>query len=45
MEPTYHSGDKLLVKKDDAVEKGEIDIFIINGEAYIKELGNQCLCT
>ena len=43
MEPTYHDGDKVFVEKCDSVEIGEIGIFIVNGEAYIKELGNRCL--
>ena len=43
MEPTYHDGDKVFVEKCDSVEIGEIGIFIVNGEAYIKELGNKCL--
>lgn len=43
MEPTFHSGDYVFVSKQDSVEKGEIGIFIINGEVFIKELGNRCL--
>ena len=43
MEPTYHGGDKVYVEKCDTVEEGEVGIFIVNGEAYIKELGNKCL--
>ncbi len=43
MEPTYHDGDKIFVCKQDAVDIGDIGIFIINGDAYIKELGNKCL--
>ena len=43
MEPTYHDGDKVFVEKCDSVEIGEVGIFIVNGEAYIKELGNKCL--
>ena len=39
----YHDGDKVFVEKCDSVEIGEIGIFIVNGEAYIKELGNRCL--
>jgi transcriptional regulator with XRE-family HTH domain len=43
MEPTYHNGDKVLVEKCDSVELGEVGIFVVNGEVYIKELGNRCL--
>ena len=43
MEPTYHSGDKVFVEKCDTVDEGDIGIFIVNGDAYIKELGNRCL--
>lgn len=43
MEPTYHDGDKVFVEKCDSVEIGEIGIFVVNGDAYIKELGNRCL--
>ena len=43
MEPTFHDGDKVFVVKQDAVSKGEIGIFIVNGDAFIKEQGNRCL--
>ena len=43
MEPTYHDGDKVFVEKCDTVEEGEVGIFVVNGDAYIKELGNRCL--
>lgn len=43
MEPTFHSGDKVFVEKCASLSIGEIGIFIVNGEALIKELGNQCL--
>ena len=43
MEPTYHDGDKVFVEKCDAIEVGEVGIFVVNGEVYIKELGNKCL--
>ena len=43
MEPTYHDGDKVFVEKCDAVDVGEVGIFVINGDVYIKELGNKCL--
>ena len=43
MEPTYHDGDKVFVEKCDAIEVGEVGIFVVNGDVYIKELGNKCL--
>lgn len=43
MEPTYHDEDTLLVKKQSTLNVGEIGIFMINGEAYVKELGNGVL--
>ena len=43
MEPTYHDGDKVFVEKCDSVEVGEVGIFVVNGDVYIKELGNKCL--
>ena len=43
MEPTYHDGDKVFVEKCDSVDIGEVGIFVVNGDAYIKELGNKCL--
>ena len=39
MEPTFHDGDKIFVCKQDAIDVSEIGIFIINGDAYVKELG------
>lgn len=43
MEPTYHNKDKLFVKEQPNVEIGEIGIFIINGNAYVKEFGGDRL--
>lgn len=37
MEPTYHDYDDLIVKKQPKVNVGEIGIFMINGEAFVKE--------
>lgn len=37
MEPTYHDEDTLLVKKQKEINIGEIGIFIVNGESYVKE--------
>lgn len=39
MEPTYHNGDKLFVKEQPSIEIGEIGIFVVDGNAYVKELG------
>ena len=43
MEPTYRDGDKVFVEKCDAVDIGEVGIFVVNGDVYIKELGSKCL--
>ena len=43
MEPTYHDGDKVFVEKCDSVDIGEVGIFVVNGDVYIKELGNKYL--
>lgn len=40
MEPDYHDGDKVLINRDIIVKKGEVGIFVKNGEAFIKELGD-----
>ena len=43
MEPTYHDGDTLLIKKQSEICVGEVGIFMINGEAFVKELGDGVL--
>ena len=43
MEPTYRDGDKVMIKKQRDIKISEIGAFMVNGEAYIKELGNKCL--
>lgn len=43
MEPTYHDGDTLLIKKQSEICVGETGIFMINGEAFVKELGDGVL--
>ena len=43
MEPEFHDGDKVFVEKCSAITEGEIGIFIVNGESFIKKLGNGCL--
>lgn len=39
MQPKFNDGDKVYVVNQQSVEIGEIGIFIINSEAYIKKLG------
>ena len=43
MEPTYNDGDTLLIKKQSEICTGETGIFMINGEAFVKELGDGVL--
>lgn len=45
MEPVYHDGDTLLVEMTDNVEIGEIGIFLVNGESFVKERGETELCS
>lgn len=40
MKPTYCDGDKVFVKRCNNVDKGNIGIFVVNGNVYIKEQGN-----
>ncbi|MEE0745084.1 MAG: XRE family transcriptional regulator [Anaerovoracaceae bacterium] len=40
MEPLYHDGDMLLIEPTVDMEIGEVGIFIVDGEAYVKKLGN-----
>lgn len=41
MEPVYHDGDTLLIEMTDNIQPGDIGIFLVNGESYIKKLGDQ----
>lgn len=43
MEPVYQDGDIVLVKQQDAVDVGEIGIFILEGAGYIKKYGGDRL--
>lgn len=43
MKPRFSDGDIVLVQTQPSVEIGEVGIFILNGEAYIKEYGGDCL--
>lgn len=43
MKPTYSDGDVLLIKKQPSVNVGEIGIFMIDGEAFVKEFAGDVL--
>ena len=43
MEPSYHNGSRVFVEHTEDIRIGEIGIFSVNGEVYIKELGDNCL--
>ena len=43
MEPRFHNEDILLVESTDAVEVGELGIFLLDGEAFFKVYGGDCL--
>jgi phage repressor protein C with HTH and peptisase S24 domain len=43
MEPKYRDGDVLLVEECDAVEFGELGIFILDGDGYFKKFGGDRL--
>lgn len=39
MEPTFLDGDMLLVEMTEEISRGEIGIFLVDGESYVKKLG------
>jgi phage repressor protein C with HTH and peptisase S24 domain len=39
MEPDYLNGDILLVQSTPTIEVGEVGVFTLNGDGYVKELG------
>ena len=43
MEPQFHDGDILLIEPTTDIELGEIGIFAINSEAFVKKLGHGVL--
>ncbi len=43
MEPRYHDRDLLLIERTDRVEEGEVGIFILDGEGYVKVWGGDRL--
>lgn len=43
MEPRFYSGDKLLILETRTLDVGDIGVFVLNGESYVKKLGNSKL--
>lgn len=43
MEPEFHNGDLVLVESQPTVDIGDIGIFIVNNEGYIKKFGGDRL--
>lgn len=39
MQPRFYEGDFLLVKKSPSILEGEIGIFIVNNESFVKKMG------
>lgn len=43
MEPMLFDGDYIAVKKQEAVDIGQIGVFCVDGKGYVKKLGENCL--
>ena len=43
MEPLYHDGDILIIDGSKAVSPGEIGVFTVGGEGFVKRLGDDSL--
>ena len=43
MEPRFYDGQVIFIKEQQAVEVGEIGIFSLNGDAYVKKLAKDSL--
>ena len=43
MEPLYYDGDILLVEPCKEINIGEIGIFIVDGDSFVKKLGKDIL--
>lgn len=43
MEPTYLDGDLLLIKSQSEVEEGQIGVWIVDGEAFVKQRKGKAL--
>lgn len=43
MEPTYHDGDKLFIRACTEIEPGQIGVFYMDSQQWVKELGDGVL--
>lgn len=43
MEPTYHDGDKLFVRSCEEINIGQIGVFLMDGQQWVKEQGDGVL--
>lgn len=43
MEPSFFDGERVMIKKQHEINSGEVGAFMVNGEAFIKELSDNCL--
>ncbi len=39
MRPTLKDGDRLLIQETESLSTGELGVFLVNGESFVKELG------
>lgn len=43
MEPLYHNGDVLLIRRQPSVDMGEVGLFVVDGKGYVKRQAEDCL--
>lgn len=43
MEPTFHDGDKLFIRTCTEIEPGQVGVFFMDGQQWVKELGDGVL--
>lgn len=43
MEPTYHDGDKLFIRSTANIRPGQVGVFLMDGQQWVKELGDGVL--
>ena len=43
MRPTLKDGDRLLIQQTESLAIGELGVFMVNGDSFVKELGKGCL--